>query len=53
MSQLQYAFENGFINGDTLFFDNLVLTKTALETKWIVPVKESWLASRLPLQVQS
>jgi hypothetical protein len=53
MSQLPYAFENGFINGDTLFFDNLVLNKAALESKWIVPVKESWLASKLPLQVQS
>jgi hypothetical protein len=36
-----------------LFFDNLVLNKEALESKWIVPVKESWLASKLPLQVQS
>jgi hypothetical protein len=53
ISQLQYAFENGFINGDTLFFNNLVLTKDALETNWIIPVKESWLASRLPLQVNA
>jgi hypothetical protein len=53
ISQLQYAFENGFINGDTLFFNNLVLTKDALETNWIIPVKESWLVSRLPLQVNA
>jgi hypothetical protein len=53
ISQLQYAFENGFINGYTLFFNNLVLTKDALETNWIIPVKESWLASRLPLQVNA
>jgi len=53
ISQLPYAFENGFINGDTLFFNNLVLTKDALETNWIIPVKKSWLASRLPLQVNA
>lgn len=53
MNQLQYAVENGFVNRDTLFFDNLVLNKTALESKWIVPVKDSWLASKLPVQLQS
>jgi len=43
LSQLQYAFENGFINSDTLYFNNLVQTKEELENKWIVPVKDSWL----------
>jgi len=46
LSQLQYAFDNGFINGDTLYFNNLVQTKDELETKWIQPVRESWLAGR-------
>ncbi len=53
ITQLSYAFENGFINNDTLFFNNLVTTKEALETNWIIPIKESWLASRLPSQVNS
>ena len=49
MNQLAYAFENGFINGDTPFFNNTITTKAALETDWIIPVKESWLASRLKI----
>lgn len=49
LSQLQYAFDNGFINADTLYFNNLVQTKAELESKWIVPLKESWLAKKIPL----
>jgi len=49
MSQLQYASRNGFINGDTLYFNNLVQTKEELENKWVVPVKESWLANKISL----
>jgi hypothetical protein len=47
LSQLQYAFDNGFINSDTLYFNNLVQTKEELESKWIVPVKDSWLANKI------
>jgi len=47
MSQLNYAVENNFIAADTLYFNNLVQTKEELETKWIIPIKESWLASRV------
>ena len=47
LSQLQYAFDNQFISGDTLYFNNLVQTKEELESQWIIPVKESWLASRI------
>lgn len=46
LSQLQYAVDNGFINGDTLYFNNLVQTKEELEKEWIVPVKDSWLGKR-------
>jgi hypothetical protein len=46
-AQLQYAMENGFIDSETLYFNNTVLTKEELETKWIVPVKESWLVGKL------
>lgn len=48
LSQLQYAAENSFINPDTLYFNNLVQTKEELENKWIIPVKNSWLNSRIP-----
>lgn len=47
LSQLNYAFTNNFINQDTLYFNNLVQTKTELEENWIIPVKDSWLAKRL------
>lgn len=47
MSQLNYAVENNFINADTLYFNNTVLTKKELLEKWMVPVKDSWLAKRL------
>lgn len=47
MSQLNYAAENGFITSDTLYFNNLVHTKEELEEKWIIPIKDSWLASRI------
>ena len=47
MSQLQYAFDNGFLNSDTLYFNNLVETKEELEKNWIIPVKNSWLTRRI------
>ena len=46
LTQLQYAVDNGFINGDTLYFNNLVQTKEELEKEWIVPAKDSWLGKR-------
>lgn len=47
LAQLNYALENNFITPDTLYFNNLVATKSDLLNKWIVPAKESWLASRV------
>jgi hypothetical protein len=47
LSQLQYGVENGFINADTLYFNNLVQTKEELEGKWIIPVKDSWLSKKV------
>jgi hypothetical protein len=49
LTHLQHAFENGFINGDTLYFNNLVETKQELESKWIIPVKDSWLTKKISL----
>lgn len=46
MQQLTYAVDNGFITGDTIYFNNLVQTKNELENKWLIPVKESWLVSK-------
>ena len=47
LSQLEYAVENNFINADTLYFNNTVLTKKEMFEKWIIPVKDSWLAKRV------
>jgi hypothetical protein len=46
LPQLPYAIENGFVNADTLYFNNTVQTKAELETNWIIPLKNSWLSSR-------
>ena len=53
LSQLQYAYNNNFITEDSLYFNNLVLTKEELGSKWIIPVKESWLKNRLKLKVEN
>ena len=53
LNQLHYATDNGFINADTLYFNNLVQNKKELETSWIIPIKESWLAKRLPLKSEN
>jgi len=47
LPQLQYAIDNGFISGETLYFNNLVQTKDELEENWIIAVKDSWLAKRV------
>lgn len=52
LNQLNYAVENNFINGDTLYFNNLVINKEQLEEDWIIPVKDSWLSKKLKLEKQ-
>ena len=47
LSQLSFGVSNGFILPDTLYFNNTIATKTELENNWIIPVKNSWLASRI------
>ena len=49
LNQLEYAVENNFINADTLYFNNTVLSKKEMVEKWIIPVKDSWLAKRINL----
>ncbi|MEP7108956.1 MAG: hypothetical protein ABI760_13270 [Ferruginibacter sp.] len=49
LSQLNYAIKNDFINGETLYFNNTILTKRELLQNWIIPIKESWLAKRVNL----
>jgi hypothetical protein len=44
LNQFQDAINKGIINEDSLYFNNTVLTKEALEHEWIVPVRKSWLS---------
>lgn len=53
ISQVIYAFDNGFLKADTLYFNNLVQTKEELENNWIIPIKQSWLRKRFDLKVES
>jgi hypothetical protein len=48
LAQVSYALENGLIDGNTLYFNNLADTKEKLIKEWLVPVKESWLKRFLP-----
>ena len=47
IGQLNYAITNGFITADTVYFNNTILTKKELLENWMIPVKSSWLASKL------
>ena len=47
LTQFNYAVENNFINEQTPYFNNTVLTKKQLIDKWIIPVKDSWLNRQL------
>jgi hypothetical protein len=46
ITQLNYAIENNFINANTLYFDNTILSKKELVVRWIVPAQESWLRNK-------
>ena len=52
LSELNRAIEKDFINSDTLYFNNTILTKKQLLNNWIIPVKKSWLALRIPENIQ-
>lgn len=47
LSQFVYAYNNDFIKAETLYFNNTVSTKEELLTKWVIPVKESWLRNKI------
>ncbi|MEO6721478.1 MAG: hypothetical protein ABIN67_14010 [Ferruginibacter sp.] len=49
-AQLNHAIGSNFVNADTLYFNNTVLTKKEFLQNWIIPIKESWLAKRINLK---
>jgi hypothetical protein len=46
MTQLPHAIKNNFINAQTPYFNNVVLTKKDLLDNWIIESKDSWLGKR-------
>ena len=48
LSQVNNFLEEGILTADTLYFNNTILTKKELLKEWIIPVKKSWLAKRVP-----
>ncbi len=49
LNQVQYAIDNGYINKDTLMFNNVIANKKELLEKWLVPLNESWLWGRVQI----
>ena len=47
LAQLNYAAENNFINGSSIYFNNTVTTKKELLESWLIPVKDSWFSKRI------
>ena len=49
LSQLNYALENNFLQPNSIYFNNLVATKKMLLNDWLIPLKNSWLKTRINL----
>ncbi len=47
LNQVQYALEKGFIDENTLLFNNLVSTKKEMVENWLQPLNKSWLVHQL------
>jgi hypothetical protein len=47
ISKIGSYLEDDLLGTDTLYFNNTILTKEELLNNWIIPVKESWLATRI------
>lgn len=47
ISQLNYALENNFIDSNTIYFNNTITTKSGFLNEWLVPIKHSWLKSKI------
>ena len=51
MGQVQYALEKGYINADTLLFNNLVNSKQEMIDHWLQPLNQSWMANKLNFNI--
>lgn len=48
-NQVQYAIDKGYIDENTPLFNNVINTKAELMKDWLVPLRRSWLYSRVQL----
>ena len=53
LTQFKPAVEAALITPETIFFDNTITTRQEFFKRWLLPVKESWLRSRLPVGKQA
>jgi hypothetical protein len=47
LSRLSNALEKGSMDENSLYINNTIRSKAELESKWIIPIKDSWLADKL------
>ncbi len=47
LAKLNDGFENGLLTDNTSYFNNLVATKAQLLNEWIIPIKKSWLTTKI------
>ena len=50
MNQVQYAIDKGFVDANTLMFNNTVTTKKEMLENWLQPLSESWLKTHINLK---
>ena len=48
LAEVKSHIADGQLSPDTLTFNNLVGTKAELENRWLIPIRDSWLARYLP-----
>lgn len=53
LAQLKHAIQHGLLKPDDIYFNNMVSTKAEFENNWLIPISESWLQSRLGLNLPS
>jgi hypothetical protein len=53
MGQVQYAIDKGFVNSETLMFNNVAGSKKEILENWLVPIGKTWLASRVSFEKQA
>lgn len=53
LQELQQLFDDGVIDDETLIFNNTITSKKELDEAWMIPLKESWMYSRIKSTFQN